>query len=99
LSDSWFREVVEVKPLGGHRLHLRFDDGAEGDIDLLPRLTFRGVFVPLKDPRYFAQVRIEEDSGTIGWPSEANIDPVVLYSWVTGKPLPDFGADAVAEEP
>jgi len=24
---------------------------------------------------------------------------VVLYSWVTGKPIPDYGADAVAEEP
>ena len=35
--------------------------------------------------------------GTIGWPNDVDLDPVVLYSLVTGKPIPDYGADAVAE--
>lgn len=86
-------DVVEVTPLGGHRLRLRFDNGVEGEIDLFPRLEFRGVFVPLKDPAYFARVRIEADGGTICWPNQADIDPVVLYSWVTGKAIPDFGEE------
>ena len=84
-------DVVEVRHLGDHRLRLRFDDGVEGELDLAPRLTFDGVFAPLKDPLYFARVRVEREGGTICWPNDADIDPVVLYSWVTGKPIPDYG--------
>jgi hypothetical protein len=88
LSDFLLRDVVDVKPLGEHRIYLRFDDGVEGELDLLPKLKFRGVFAPLKDPAYFARVRIEPEAGTISWPNDADLDPVVLYSWVTGKPIP-----------
>jgi hypothetical protein len=87
------QDVVEVSHLGDHRLRLRFDDGVEGEIDLGSRLLFDGVFAPLKNPRYFSRVRIERDGGTICWPNEADIDPVVLYSWVTGKPIPEYGDD------
>lgn len=90
-------DVVAVKHLGGHRLRVRFDDGVEGDVDLSNRLEFEGVFEPLRDPAYFARVRLEDEGGTICWPNEANVDPVVLYSWVTGKPLPDYGDGPVAE--
>ena len=81
-------DVVEVNPVGDHRLRLRFDDGVEGEIDLGPRLEFHGVFAPLKDAAYFARVRVEPDGGTICWPNGADFDPVVLYSLVTGKPIP-----------
>lgn len=92
-------DIVGVKCLGDHRLRLRFDDGVEGEVDLSGRLRFDGVFEPLKDPGYFARVRVDPEGGTICWPNEANVDPVVLYSWVTGRPIPDYGEDAVAEEP
>lgn len=97
LNDPSFPDVVEVKCLGAHRLRLRFDDGVEGEVDLAQRLTFDGVFAPLRDPDYFARVRVEPEGSTICWPNHADIDPFVLHSWVTGKPLPDFGADADAE--
>lgn len=90
-------DVVEVTHLGDHRLRLRFDDGIEGEIDLAPKLQFDGVFAPLKDPNYFARVRIEPDGGTICWPNEADLDPVVLYSWITGKPIPAYDEDGPAE--
>jgi hypothetical protein len=83
-------DVVGVTHLGGYRLRHRFDDGIEGEIDLAPKLEFHGVFAPLRDPSYFARVRIESGGGTICWPNDADIDPVVLYSWVTGKPIPEF---------
>jgi hypothetical protein len=98
-SDSKIHDVVEVEPLGDHRLRLRFDDGAEGEVDLGKRLRFRGVLAPLKDPMYFAQVRVHPESGTICWPNDVDLDPVVLYCLATGKPIPDWGADAVAERP
>jgi hypothetical protein len=83
-------DVVEVQLLGGYRLHIRFDDGVSGSIDVSDMVDFHGVFAPLKDPLYFAQVRVNPDLGTIVWPNGADLDPVVLYSRVTGKPIPDF---------
>ena len=87
-------EVVAVQALGGHRLRIRFDDGAEGDLDFTTVLTFAGVFEPLRDPVYFAKVYVDADGGTIAWPNHADVDPVVLYSWVTKQPLPDWASDA-----
>ena len=83
-------EVAGVKHLGGTVLRVTFDDGAEGEIDLAKRLRFRGVFARMKDPAFVAQVRVDADGGTIAWPNGADIDPVVLYHYVTGKPMPDW---------
>jgi hypothetical protein len=49
-----------------------------------------GVFEPLKDPAYFRRVRLAPESGTIMWPNGADLDADVLYSAVTGKPLPNW---------
>ena len=85
-----FPEVVSVQPLGGHLLRVRFDDGAEGEIDLARHLDFVGVFAPLSDPAYVARVRIVDDGATIGRPSSADFDPVMPYYWATGRKLVDF---------
>ena len=98
MSDILLRKVVDVKPLGEHRLRLRFDDGVEGELDFSKWLTFRGVFEPLKDPEYFSRVRADRDFGTLSWPNDVDLDPAVLYSRVTGEPIPDFGEDAVTED-
>jgi hypothetical protein len=81
------KDVVAVKALAPHRLHLRFEDGAEGVVDLAPHLSFRGVFEPLKDPAYFARVRVDAELGTVVWPNGADLDPDVLYARVTGIPV------------
>ncbi len=78
------KDVTTVSTAGDYRLYLRFEDGAEGVVDLKPRLSFRGVFAPLKDPAYFAKVRVDPELGTIAWPNGADLDPDVLYAWVTG---------------
>lgn len=85
-------DVVAVECLGGQRLRLTFDDGAEGEVDLAEHLEFRGVFEPLLEPGFFARVRVVADSGTIEWPNGADLDPLVLYSWATGAALPDWAA-------
>jgi hypothetical protein len=79
--------IVGAKALGEYRLHLRFEDGVEGVIDLAPHLSFRGVFEPLRDPAYFAQVRVDPDLGTVVWPNGADLDPYVLYGRITGRPI------------
>jgi hypothetical protein len=81
------KDIVAATALGEYRLHLRFEDGVEGVIDLAPILSFRGVFEPLKDPRYFAQVRVDAELGTVVWPNGADLDPDVLYARLTGTPV------------
>lgn len=82
-------DVVEVRPLDGFRLHLRFDDGVEGAVDVSARVPFDGVFAPLRDPEYFRRVRVAAELGTIVWPNGADLDPLTLYALVTGEALPE----------
>jgi len=81
------KDIVEVQPLENHRLRLRFEDGVEGVVDITGMIRFTGVFAPLKDLAFFAQVRVNPDLGTICWPNDADIDPDVLYSRITGEPI------------
>ncbi len=53
------------------------------------------MFAGLQDEAEFAKVRVDPDTGTITWPSGADLCPDVLYSKLTGKPLP---ADAAEED-
>ncbi|MEO5618360.1 MAG: DUF2442 domain-containing protein [Candidatus Eisenbacteria bacterium] len=80
-------DIVEVLPLDGFRLHIRFDDGVEGNVDVSERVPFDGVFAPLRDPEYFRRVRVDAELGTIVWPNGADLDPLTLYSLLIGDPL------------
>jgi hypothetical protein len=80
-------DIIGAKALGDYRLHLRFEDGVEGEVDLAPHLSFQGVFEPLRDPAYFAQVRVDADLGTVAWPNGADLDPDVLYGRITRTPV------------
>ncbi|CUS06118.1 conserved protein of unknown function [Candidatus Promineifilum breve] len=84
------KDVVQVKPLGGYRLFLRFEDGREGEVDIAQLIEFRGVFASLREKPVFDQVRVDVDLGTIVWPGGGDLDPDVLYAQVTGEPLPDL---------
>ena len=81
-------DVTSIQPLDGYRLHVQFEDGIEGIVDLAEIVSFTGVFAPLKDRAYFIQVYVNPDLGTVCWPNGADIDPDVLYALVTGEPLP-----------
>jgi hypothetical protein len=87
------KDVVAVKPIGGYRLWLQFEDGIEGQVDCQPLLSFTGVFAPLRAAAYFAQVRVNTELGTICWPNDADLDPLVLYALVTKQPVPDYATE------
>ena len=80
-------DIVEVKPLGGHKLYLRFADGLQGEIDLDKLVRWEGVFAPLSSPQRFSEVRVHPELGTIVWPNGADLDPDVLYAAVSGRPV------------
>jgi hypothetical protein len=73
------KDIVTANPLGGYRLQIRFEDGVEGVVDLRSILRFQGIFAPLRDPDYFAQVRVDPELGSVTWPNGADVDPDVLY--------------------
>jgi hypothetical protein len=71
--------VTDVRPLPGLRLRVAFADGTQGEVDL-SRLIGRegaGVFERLRDPRFFAQVAIDE--GAVTWPGEIDLAPDAMY--------------------
>lgn len=79
--------ITEVKALPGYRLHLRFADGAEGDVDLSD-LAGKGVFAAWRDPANFDVAFVDPESGTVAWPGGVDLDPERLYSEITKAPLP-----------
>jgi hypothetical protein len=81
------KDIVEARPLDGYRMWLRFEDGVEGIVDLAQKISFKGVFEPLGDRGYYLQVQVDPNLGTITWPNGADLDPVVLYAEITGKPI------------
>jgi hypothetical protein len=84
------KDVVSVQPLDAYRLHLCFEDGIEGVIDVSELIPFSGIFSPLADLNYFATVRVNPEFGTIVWDNGADLDPDVLYSIVANQPIPDY---------
>lgn len=74
------RDVIEARALTNYRLHLRFDDGTEGEVDVAALVPFDGVFAPLGDPAEFGAVSVDPELGTVVWPCGADLDPLVLYS-------------------
>ena len=83
--------VTDVRHLGGHRLHLGFDDGASGEVDF-SKEDWGGIFTPLSDPAYFGSVELDEELGTIVWPNGADMAPETLHRLVGEQP----GAAAVS---
>ena len=70
--------VKEAKYLHDHVIWLRFNDGAEGEVDLGNELDGE-VFEPLKDVREFRKFAVDPEMQTIVWESGADLAPEFLY--------------------
>src|SRR5713101_2214711 len=94
-----FPDITEAKPLDGHKLKLRFEDGVTGIVDVRQCTKFTGVFAPLLDRGQFDAVSVNPELGTVCWPCGADLDPDVLYAWVKGEPVPDLRSPAADMSP
>lgn len=79
-------DVTGVDVVGDYRLRLTFADGTVGDVDFTRR-EWRGVFEPLRDPAFFAQVEVDEPAGTIAWPGGLDMAPEPLYEEACAHPV------------
>jgi hypothetical protein len=77
--DRYLPNVAEARYLGDHRVQLKFTDGLRGSVDLANELD-GPVFVPLRDPGYFA--KFELDGWTLTWDCGADFAPEFLYEKV-----------------
>jgi hypothetical protein len=82
------KKIVQVRPLEGYRLWLKFRDGVEGEVDLTD-LAGRGVFKAWSERRVFEAVTID-DSGALVWPEQLDLCPDALYLRLTGKSAEDL---------
>lgn len=79
-------DVTGVEVIGEYRLRLTFEDGLVGDVSFEGR-QWRGVFEPLRDPRYFARVEVDREGGTIAWPNGVDMAPETLYDKALANPV------------
>jgi Protein of unknown function (DUF2442) len=79
-------DVTHVKYIDHHNLEISFADGLVGIVDIdkiVPH--YDGVFEPLSNLKFFAQVSVESELGTIVWPNGADLCPDVLYAHASGQ--------------
>lgn len=85
--------VCDVQSRPDYHIHVRFDDGREGEVDV-SELVGCGVFAAWRDPAFFAQVNVDPDTGAVAWPGGIDLCPDRLYRDITGAPLPGDGGPA-----
>lgn len=76
--------TIEVTPLPGYRLALRFNNGAYGEVDLSDELTGE-VFEPLRDPALFATAHQHPVMRTVAWDNGADLAPEFLLDLLHQK--------------
>jgi hypothetical protein len=74
-------KVVKATYEHDYVVHILFDDGTEGDVDLGNEL-YGEIFEPLKDPALFMKVAVHPEFHTLYWPNGADLAPEFLYEKV-----------------
>jgi hypothetical protein len=70
--------VVEAEYEHDYVVRLKFNDGAEGFVDLADEL-YGEMFAPLKDRAKFAALKLDPELGTIVWENGADLAPEFLH--------------------
>lgn len=69
--------VIDAKYKDGYRIWLKFNDGAEGVIDLEKEL-YGEMFEPLKNPIKFRAFHVDPELETVVWENGADFAPEFL---------------------
>jgi hypothetical protein len=88
MGDFMMKKAIEVRPLSGYRIWLRYADGVTGEVDL-SHLAGRGVFKVWADRNVFEGVHVDK-SGAIAWSEDIDLCPDALYLRLTGKAVDEL---------
>jgi hypothetical protein len=81
-------DITEATVVRHGVLSLTFADGLTGEVDVLDRM--RGpVFEEARTREGFAQVSVDQETGTVVWPGGADLAPDTLYERVRTGAWPD----------
>ena len=71
--------IAHLEVLSGFRLHVRFNDGTEGTVELAGFLNSAsaGVFAALRNEGLFRQARLE--LGAVVWPDNLDLAPDAMH--------------------
>ncbi len=69
--------VIKVVPCDDYLLHIDFDNGESGKLDIKPILNF-GIFKRINNHNTFKQVKVSFD--TIEWSCGVDLDPEYVYT-------------------
>lgn len=92
-----FQVIHRLAVLPDYRLGLLYADGAAVSVDFKPIIAAGGVFVPLADPAFFAQVRLGPRGRFIVWPGELDFCADSLR--LDGQPVDPASIEAAAFQP
>ena len=82
------KKAIEVRPLSGYRIWLRYADGVTGEVDL-SHLAGRGVFKAWTDRKVFESIHVDQ-SGAIVWGEDIDLCPDALYLQLTGMAVDEL---------
>lgn len=88
---------IEVAPMEGYRIWLRYSDGTAGEVDL-SHLAGRGVFAAWNQPGCFEKVHVAPHRA-IAWDDDLELCADAIYMQLTGKSFDDLPVDVAATVP
>ena len=74
-------KITHARYIRDYVIHVKFNDGLEGDIDLENELD-GVVFSPLKDIAQFKKFRLHPELHTLVWENDADFAPEFLHAIV-----------------
>ena len=84
--------VIEARYERDYIIHLKFNDGAEGFVDLADELHGE-MFAPLKDVARFKAFKVDPELETIVWDNGADLAPEFLHDRLLVPAQPEEQAD------
>ena len=77
--------LVTARPTRDWHVHVAFDDGVAGEVDVRQVVPLDGVFAALQDPAVFRQLYVDATWGTLNWPGDLDLAPEALWAAVRGE--------------
>ena len=76
--EWWQHKLENVSYLGDYRVHVRYRNALEADVDLSDLLT-HPFYAPIKDKACFSKVAVDQECSVLVWPNDIDLAPEILF--------------------